>query len=681
MPLGSRTDFGDAKFSGVQTGFSPDAARLLESTFQQGFDFAVAPLVNPKRGQKVSARGELDPLTPQDVLTPPAEHAGQVVGLVSSWISPDRAEALEQRQHEAALSRELDWAAHNSLQAAVCPLPRTGPVSNYARTLLQFTLGLSPMALWVVIPLGQTEEGSIASSSSPTSSPGSCNDVDGWSRWNHVRSLCDHSTQVGVVLEVPASLPAPQHVRRWFAEPVKALLLPSSVFVTNRKGFPTLPKSHQALLLQFFGFGVQVILTGLPESSSEPPSSGGGGAWTVVTGSNGGRVLPPRQDSSARQHWEYLSFLFRRPEPVAQQEQMEMGYRDFLQVPLQPLQDNLESQTYEVFEKDVTKYTQYEEAILAALRARQRRSSAAEASTTTGSPQPNGHHGSTHPRNGEDSPVVIFVVGAGRGPLVRASIQAGQRAGRVVQVYAVEKNPNAVITLHRLVASQRWEDKVTVLAGDMRALQPPQQADILVSELLGSFGDNELSPECLDGAQRFLAPGGISIPAAYTSFLQPISASKIWSDARAYKDVEHMETPYVTKMHRFSAMADSLPVFSFSHPTAAQPNNARYARLAFSNRSGSAAALCHGFAGYFEATLFGDVTLSTHPTTHTPNMFSWFPIYFPLSTPVTCPAGCDIEVHIWRCTSLHKVWYEWALAQPQITGVHNMLGRSYHVGL
>lgn len=30
------------------------------------------------------------------------------------------------------------------------------------------------------------------------------------------------------------------------------------------------------------------------------------------------------------------------------------------------------------------------------------------------------------------------------------------------------------------------------------------QCDILVSELLGSFGDNELSPECLDGAQKFL---------------------------------------------------------------------------------------------------------------------------------------------------------------------------------
>jgi hypothetical protein len=38
----------------------------------------------------------------------------------------------------------------------------------------------------------------------------------------------------------------------------------------------------------------------------------------------------------------------------------------------------------------------------------------------------------------------------------------------------------------------------------MRDWNSPEKADILVSELLGSFGDNELSPECLDGAQKFL---------------------------------------------------------------------------------------------------------------------------------------------------------------------------------
>ncbi len=40
------------------------------------------------------------------------------------------------------------------------------------------------------------------------------------------------------------------------------------------------------------------------------------------------------------------------------------------QAPLQPLQDNLESQTYETFEKDGTKYATYQAAVAAALRDR-----------------------------------------------------------------------------------------------------------------------------------------------------------------------------------------------------------------------------------------------------------------------------------------------------------------------
>lgn len=43
-----------------------------------------------------------------------------------------------------------------------------------------------------------------------------------------------------------------------------------------------------------------------------------------------------------------------------------------------------------------------------------------------------------------------------------------------------------------------------LLFGDMRLIPVPEQVDLLVSELLGSFGDNELSPECIDGAMRFL---------------------------------------------------------------------------------------------------------------------------------------------------------------------------------
>jgi len=41
-------------------------------------------------------------------------------------------------------------------------------------------------------------------------------------------------------------------------------------------------------------------------------------------------------------------------------ERFSKGYEDYLQNPLQPLMDNLDSQTYEIFEKDPIKYVQYE---------------------------------------------------------------------------------------------------------------------------------------------------------------------------------------------------------------------------------------------------------------------------------------------------------------------------------
>jgi hypothetical protein len=57
-------------------------------------------------------------------------------------------------------------------------------------------------------------------------------------------------------------------------------------------------------------------------------------------------------------------------------------------------------------------------------------------------------------------------------------------------------------------------------------------------------------------------------------------------------------------------------------------HNARSAHLTFHiPRAG----ICHGFAGYFEAVLYADVTLSIHPERAAGDMLSWFPIFFPLS--------------------------------------------------
>jgi protein arginine N-methyltransferase 5 len=41
----------------------------------------------------------------------------------------------------------------------------------------------------------------------------------------------------------------------------------------------------------------------------------------------------------------------------------------------------------------------------------------------------------------------IMVVGAGRGPLVQCAIDGAKEAGCKVKMFAIEKNPNAVVTL------------------------------------------------------------------------------------------------------------------------------------------------------------------------------------------------------------------------------------------
>lgn len=56
-------------------------------------------------------------------------------------------------------------------------------------------------------------------------------------------------------------------------------------------------------------------------------------------------------------------------------------------------------------------------------------------------------------------------------------------------------------------------------------------------------------------------------------------------------------------------------------------DNSRYGENTFKV---SQASVLHGFAGYFTAHLFRDIKISIEPENATPEMFSWFPIFFPL---------------------------------------------------
>ncbi|KAG5541168.1 hypothetical protein RHGRI_021132 [Rhododendron griersonianum] len=635
MPLGERSgDKSDSRYCGVETEFNDDMPQLLSTNINGGFDFVVSPLMDPSYRPSLMDTGYkgsgIAPFAGSDLVLSPSQWSSHVVGKISSWIDLDSEDEILRKDSEIVLKQEISWASHLSLQACLLPTPKGASCANYARCVNQILQNLNNMQLWLRIPLDKSDDDAMNGNSDDLSEV----QVDSWETWNCFRLLCEHHSQLSIALDVLCSLPSANSLGRWFGEPVRAAIIHTNSFLTNARGYPCLSKRHQRLMTAFFNHSIQIVVSGTPVHNLPMGNS-------ELAADHTDKHIDGTQRHSLRPYLDYVSYLYQKMDPLPEQERFELGYRDFLQSPLQPLMDNLEAQTYETFEKDTVKYSQYERAVSKALLDR---ISDEEASTKT---------------------TVLMVVGAGRGPLVRASLQAAEETGRKLRVYAVEKNPNAVITLHpdqidfsmvllaigNLVKLEGWENIVTIVSCDMRCWDAPEKADILVlrlscghsvSELLGSFGDNELSPECLDGAQRFLKADGISIPSSYTSFIQPVTASKLYNDVKSHKDLVHFETAYVVKLHRVARLAPSQPVFTFTHPEySTTKDNQRYKKLQFEIPHDSGSVMVHGFAGYFDATLYKDVS----------NIF-----------PIEDTSVCTIRF-AFRITALAVLWFNQGLVR------------------
>ena len=62
-------------------------------------------------------------------------------------------------------------------------------------------------------------------------------------------------------------------------------------------------------------------------------------------------------------YFSYMCHVFKTHDKLDEEDRIEVSYRNYLQSPLQPLADNLESSTYEVFENDKIKYDIYEDSL------------------------------------------------------------------------------------------------------------------------------------------------------------------------------------------------------------------------------------------------------------------------------------------------------------------------------
>ncbi|KAF7330502.1 Protein arginine N-methyltransferase [Mycena venus] len=596
------------------------------------------------------------------------EEAEGVTALISEWLELDAADDWVRHDAEIALQQELAYASYLNIQTAILPPPRSREyVSSYAR-IVNACLKNSPyMHLSIRLPIYNPSvlENHLPSIPSPPLTGGllpgsptpstprlvipddrgseatSVNLDATWEMWDVIRSICDYSTRLSLTLDLTPPLPVKSgFLSKWKAEAIRHLFLPSSTFIANTKGYPVLPKGTQSFIRESMTASILchrpvVILAGA----------------NLGLHSMGGELAY----SQYLRHLEKTSPAVQAAQTSGTVENFAQGYQDYLQAPLQPLMDNLQSVTYQTFEQDPVKYHNYEEAIFQAL----------------------------VDWPGEET-IILCVAGAGRGPLVARSLSAIERSGRDAFVYAVEKNPNAYITLQGRKEAE-WGDRVTLIFGDMRFIEVPEEADILISELLGSFGDNELSPECLDGAMRFLKSDGISIPSSYTAHLAPLQSSKLYNEARAGKDekkrgdalcghVPGCEPAFwgwwgarMGDADRRYKNAGSLNIregmrcwtsgLGFHSPIAITRVRQSWISLSRTLEYSS-----DGLAGYFEAVLYGNIGLSIHPHRKdriSKDMLSWFPLFFPFKEPLYLPSNSELKVSIWRLTNQRQVWYEW----------------------
>ena len=125
-------------------------------------------------------------------------------------------------------------------------------------------------------------------------------------------------------------------------EKIKMAILPPETFVFNKSGYPVLGKAVQLFIQSLYDANKLHISLAVRANPNIP---------------------------NLQYYIQYLNQLL-NGKFIPEKDPHIDPCRDQLQVPLQPLKDNLQSGTYEIFEKDPVKYEEYRKAILAAIQDR-----------------------------------------------------------------------------------------------------------------------------------------------------------------------------------------------------------------------------------------------------------------------------------------------------------------------
>ncbi len=226
---------------------------------------------------------------------------------------------------------------------------------------------------------------------------------------------------------------------------------------------------------------------------------------------------------------------------------------------------------------------------------------------------------------------VVVDLGAGTGILGIWALQAG-----AAHVYAIEQT-DAIDLARQIANANGFSDKISFIQANSLEVELEHQADVLVSETLGSFAiDENLLRFLPDARRRFLKPGGRMLPSALRLFAAPVDAPQTWNKLDFWRQQPGgvdfspafelfsrkilIESVKPTQLLSEATELESVDLATWEH------SDYQWRGYFSLQRKG----MIHGMAGWFEAELAGKWlgTAPGQPDTH------WKQAFFPFRDPI-----------------------------------------------
>jgi len=208
---------------------------------------------------------------------------------------------------------------------------------------------------------------------------------------------------------------------------------------------------------------------------------------------------------------------------------------------------------------------------------------------------------------------IVCDLGTGTGILAQWALEAGAKC-----VYGIDFNKNILETAKSNLV--KFGERFIPLFGNFLNIQLPEKVDVIISETIGNFADNE---NCIfylkDAKCRFLKSDGVMIPSNLKQVLVPVHSPEL------SQQIENLNIPlnyYETVIPKQDYIAHPIVVNQFNF----ELDNLVEYQKEFSFQSNINLPVT-GFKGWFIAQLSPNIILDTEEVQADS---SWNHFYFPM---------------------------------------------------